>query len=176
MRPILRLLSKIPGAGSIVRWVGSNVRLMIEYIMLGLLLAVAGAAITLWFKAETLESKTDELTRTVEMQEIVNESQTNTIEWLSQVRQRDVDALESVAKNYKDAEGLRKNSSKRRALLESNDALVNHLLNQPVPPSLNCMYNPSTCKKASDRVPGSSAPSSADKASSPASRARVGSH
>ena len=143
------LLSKIPFLGTASSWVLGNLRTVIEYALVALLMAIGGTALTLWFKTQALETKAEILQSNLASEQVINSYQTQAIREYQDLRERDAKAMSTITKSMEVIASNKATQKEKLVTLEKNNALVRETLNTPVPPSLNCLYNPTTCNKDS---------------------------
>lgn len=143
------LLNKVPFLGTAVSWVMGNTRIVIEYALVCVTMAIGGTALTLWFKTRDLENKADILQTNLATEQAINEQQSIAIDAYQEIRRRDTKALETVVNSMPLLVSNQADRREKLATLEKNNAVVQEALATPVPPSINCLYNPSTCDKNS---------------------------
>lgn len=144
---MFEFLKKIPYISSAVSFVFGNVRLVIEYVLIALIIAGTASAIALWYRTKFLEASNDNLRERIISVELTNQLQDKTIVELQELRERDVKVISELAKDY---EGLSKTDARARkqiSVLESKDADVREYLDRPIPPELACVLN-DTCPPA----------------------------
>jgi hypothetical protein len=145
------LLNQIPFIGSALSFVTGNIRTVIEYALVALLMAIGGTAITLWFKTKALESKADALQYNLSLEQTVNNYQTQAIRDYQNLRERDAKAMDTIVRSMDVLASKNSSHKQKLSTLEKNNALVRETLNAPVPSALNCLYNPSTCEQGGDK-------------------------
>lgn len=145
------LLNKIPFLGSSISFVTGNMRTVIEYALVALLMAIGGTALTLWFKTKALETKADALQHNLTLEQTVNNYQTQAIRDYQDLRSRDAKAMETIVKGMDVLASKNATHKQKLATLEKNNELVREAINAPVPSALNCLYNPSTCQQGGDK-------------------------
>lgn len=145
------IASKVPFLGTAVSWVMGNTRTIIEYALVSVTMAIGGTALTLWFKTKALEDRAELLQGNLITEQLINSHQSKALQEYEDLRQRDAFALQQVVQGMGVLTATSTSRREKLATLEKNDALVRDLLNTPVPPSLNCLHNPTTCNPAGDR-------------------------
>ena len=138
---MLSFLKKVPFLGTAVSFVTGNVRLVIEYILIGLIIAGAATAITLWYRTQYLETRNDELHERITNVEVINEAQDKTISDLQALRQQDAAVMAGLVTDYAKLSKSDATARKKLSELEKQNANVREYLDQPLPPELVCMLN-----------------------------------
>lgn len=138
---MLKFLKKIPFLGTAVSFATSNVRLVIEYILIGLIIAGMATAITLWYRTQYLETRNDELRERITNVEVINEAQDKTITDLQDLRQQDAAVMAGLVMDYAKLSKSDAHARKKLSELEKQNANVRDYLDQPLPPELVCMLN-----------------------------------
>lgn len=147
---MLSLLSKIPG----VSWLTGNFRLVIEYVLIGTVVSLAGVAVALWgakAKTEVILAKTETRLGATEGRvttlESVNQAHEETIKELKDLRGQDAKALDGLLNDYKLLAESDARVRTRLHSLETSNENVRNYLNLPVPAQLDCLLN-DTCTPA----------------------------
>lgn len=143
------LATKIPFLGNVVGWAVGNVRIIIEYALVSITMAIGGTALTLWFKTKSLEENAIILQGSLVTEQLINQQQSAAIDAYKEIRERDTKALETVVNSMPLLVSANADRREKLATLEKNNAVVKEALSTPVPSSVNCLYNPSTCDKGS---------------------------
>lgn len=135
-------------AGSAFKWVKGNARLVIEYVLIALIVTIAGFTATIWIDKLKTEVKLAEtagvlqtVKNTVTILEDVADSQGNEITTLKNLRQIDSDALTALVDNMKKL--AQKDSQVRARLqhLEDTNEVVRAYMDTPIPPDVACMHD-----------------------------------
>jgi uncharacterized membrane-anchored protein YhcB (DUF1043 family) len=145
------------------QYVVNKKRLIIEYVLIGVVLTLAGAALTLWLQQRALEDKLKETNKLVTSLEIANQTQDATIDDLKVLRNKDAQALDGLLNDYKSLASNDAVVRSRLSTLEKSNATVHDYLSQPLPAELTCLLN-NTCSKDSNK----------DRTSSPTAKPNTG--
>lgn len=140
---MLNFLKKVPFVGTAVSFVTGNARLVIEYVLIGLIIAGMATAITLWYRTQYLETRNDELRERISNVEVINEAQDKTITDLHDLRKRDAAVMAGLVTDYAKLSKSDMAARKKLSDLEKQNANVRDYLDQPLPPELVCMLNDS---------------------------------
>lgn len=151
MIPLLPLLVKLPWLATAVGFVKSKSRLVIEYVLIGLLITIAGLTFTMWLAKERTETKLERaeadvavLQSKVSEVERINNDQARTIEQLQELRVLDATTLQGLMRDH-DAITKRDTSERKQVKqLEKTHEDVKSFMQQPVPPVLGCVLD-GTC-------------------------------
>lgn len=148
---MLTLLKNIPFVGTAISFVADNARLVIEYVLIGVVISLCGTAFALWIAKQRTEltlSKTQTtlqgVTARVTTLESVNDDNEKTIVDLKNLRTKDAQAIDGLLQDYKDLSDNDTKVRTRLLTLESSNEAVRSYLNQPVPAELGCLLN-NTC-------------------------------
>lgn len=151
---LLSLISKVPFIGTLIKFVGDRKRLVIEYVMIAVVVTMAGALFTLWLEKRTLADQLGEVLVKVEgleienkNQDIVIEQQTDSIETLQDIRKRDSDILTKLFNDYGTLSQTNSVFKKQLQDLEKNNESVQKYMHSDLPAELNCVLN-ETCTAA----------------------------
>lgn len=148
---ITLLLTKLPWLASALGFMKNKKRLVIEYALIAVLVAVAGFTFTMWLSKERIEKSL--LTTQLELQTVssrlnsveeVNQAQEATISELKELRLKDAQALTGLLTDYKTLADNDYRARQRLSSLEKSNETVRNYLNQPIPPDLVCLLN-NTC-------------------------------
>ncbi len=142
--------------------VTGNFRLVIEYILIGLIVAMAGVLFTLWLQKGTIElnlEKTKNSLSTVQERldvvEDANSKNNQTIEQLKQLRIRDNKALQELVQNFQELSDINLAVKNKLRELEATNEVVRKYLNAPIPDSLRGLLNgTSTAHSPGDKPVG----------------------
>lgn len=138
-------LGKVPFIGTVVGFFTGKARLILEYVLIGLVIAAGATVVTLWYRANYLELKNDELRERVVETEQINQRQDETITHLQQLREVDGLVIAGLVADYSRLSEADTKARKKLATLEKENAPVREYLNRPLPPELSCLLN-NTCK------------------------------
>ena len=138
---MLKFLKGVPFIGTAVSFVTGNVRLVIEYVLIGLIIAGMATAITLWYRTQYLETRNDELRERISNVEVINEAQDKTITDLQDLRKQDAAVMAGLVTDYAKLSKSDMAARKKLSDLEKQNANVRDYLDQPLPPELVCMLN-----------------------------------
>lgn len=136
-------LKKVPFIGAATSFVGGNVRLVIEYVLIGLVIACAATAIALWYRTSYLEERNDELRVRVTNAEVINEAQDQTITDLQDLRQQDAEVMAGLVTDFAHLSKSDFRARQRLSELEKHNETVRDYLDQRIPPDLVCLLNDS---------------------------------
>lgn len=148
---ITLLLTKLPWLASALGFMKNKKRLVIEYALIAVLVAVAGFTFAMWLSKERTEKSL--LTTQLELQTVssrlnsveeVNQAQEATISELKELRLKDAQALTGLLTDYKTLADNDYRARQRLSSLEKSNETVRNYLNQPIPPDLVCLLN-NTC-------------------------------
>ena len=150
---ITLLLTKLPWLAGALGFMKNKKRLVIEYALLAVLVAVAGFTFSMWLQKErteqVLQRAQGEL-QTVQgrltVVEAVNDQQEQTIANLKDLRVEDARALGSLLNDYKSLAANDARVRRRLTTLEQTNETIRNYLNQPIPSDLVCLLN-GTCDK-----------------------------
>ncbi len=162
MSSFLSWIKKIPYIGTAATFAMGNVRLVIEYALIGLVIACAATAIALWSRTNYLESRNDELRKRVTNAEVVNNAQDETIDHLNKLREIDAKVMEGLVSDYSKLAATDSQARKNLSNLESTNEDVRSYLDQSLPPELICLLNnscPAGGKDSSEGGKGKATPS-----------------
>lgn len=140
---MLKFLEKVPFIGTAVSFVTGNARLVIEYVLIGLIIAGMATAITLWYRTQYLETRNDELRERISSVEVINEAQDKTITELQDLRKQDAAVMAGLVTDYAKLSKSDMAARKKLSDLEKQNAKVRDYLDQPIPAELVCMLNDS---------------------------------
>lgn len=138
---MLNFLKKVPFIGTAMSFVTGNARLVIEYVLIGLIIAGMATAITLWYRTQYLETRNDELRERINNVEVINEAQDKTITYLHDLRKQDAAVMAGLVTDYAKLSKSDMAARKKLSDLEKQNANVRDYLDQPLPPELVCMLN-----------------------------------
>lgn len=141
MNKFLSWITKVPYLGTAASFAISNVRLVIEYALIGLVIACAATAIALWYRTNYLESHNDELRERVTHAEIINDAQDDTIDRLNKLREIDAKVMEGLMSDYSKLAATDAQARKSLSNLENTNEDVRAYLDQPLPSDLVCLLN-----------------------------------
>lgn len=138
---------------------GPKARLIIEYVLIAMLLAALGLAVTLYVAKlkqdrAVAELRGDVTTLTGEVGGLknVNEIYKADITELKELRFLDAEALGKLVDEMKNLSTQDTEFRNKLSRLEATDESVRAYLNSPVPPQLRCMLE-RTCEDPADGVP-----------------------
>ena len=163
---ITLLLTKLPWLASVFGFFQNKTRLVIEYALIGLIVAAAGFTFSMWLSKERTEKSlltTQNELQTVQQRlgavESVNQLQEATIGELKELRLQDARALTGLLTDYKVLADNDARARNRLSTLEKSNETVRNYLNYRIPPDLACLLN-NTCdagNTGSDKGGGGSA-------------------
>lgn len=149
---ITLLLTKLPWLATAWGFLKNKKRLVIEYVLIAIVVAVAGFTFTLWLsKIRTEKALAETRTDLVTVQgrltavESINQAQEATIGELKELRHADAQALTGLLTDYKVLAENDARARKRLDSLEKTNEAVRTYLNQRIPPDLACLLN-GTCE------------------------------
>jgi len=133
-------------------WISGKARLIIEYVLIGIVVSLAGFTLAIWLQRRELAQQVTKLSGTVGTlsgtvteQANINRQQDAALAELSRLRGIDSKALTDLngelAMAGKKGDGLRQ----RIAQLEKNNADARALLDTPVPADLGCLLDGRPC-------------------------------
>lgn len=157
IRQMFSFLSKVPFIGTITGFFVGKARLIIEYVLIGMVIAIAATAFTLWVRANKLEIRNDELRGRVTTTELINQAQDETITELQALRTQDSLVITGLLTDYTRLNESDTKARKKLAQLEKENATVREYLDRPLPPELSCMLN-NSCGAASTDASGKGSP------------------
>lgn len=148
---ITLLLTKLPWLASALGFFKHKTRLVIEYVLIAVIVAVAGFTFTMWLSKERTEKSlltTQNELQTVQQRlgavESVNRQQQETIGELKELRLQDAQALTGLLTDYKVLADNDARARNRLVTLEKSNETVRNYLNRHIPPDLACLLN-NTC-------------------------------
>jgi len=148
---ITLLLTKLPWLASVFGFFQNKTRLVIEYALIGLIVAAAGFTFSMWLSKERTEKSlltTQNELQTVQQRlgavESVNQLQEATIGELKELRLQDARALTGLLTDYKVLADNDARARNRLSTLEKSNETVRNYLNYRIPPDLACLLN-NTC-------------------------------
>lgn len=154
---MLSLLKSVPILGTAVTFVTDNIRLVIEYVLIAIVVTLCGVAVALWGakqKSALALAQTQTSLETVASRlatvESVNQGQEATILDLKELRSKDAKAIDGLLGDYKDLSDNDTKVRTRLQTLENSNAAVRDYLNQPVPAELACLLD-NTCTATGDQ-------------------------
>lgn len=160
--PALSVLTKIPFIGPVIAHFTPNLRLVIEYALITVLLLVAGVTVHLYVVKQDLVKANTVLTERVAQAETINTLQEKAIVTLSKAREQDNVAIRILTSENERLDNLHTQTRKQIAQLESENEIVRSYLSTRIPAELACVLN-RTCP----------APDHSKDRSAPAKRASV---
>lgn len=150
---------------NLVLWFNTKRRLLTEYLLLGLLVSVAGLAFSFWMtrkevKDDLLNAQTviTQVQGELALANSANEMNQNAIASLNSFRQIDSSAIAGLFAALQDINNERTAQDVRLQQLEKDNAEVTNYLDTPVPPQLACLLEPETCAAANSGGDKSSVP------------------
>lgn len=151
---MITLLTKLPWLAGALGFMKSKKRLVIEYALLAVLVAVAGFTFTMWLQKERTEKALLQaqgdlvaVQSRLTVVEAVNDQQEQTIANLKDLRVEDAKALGGLLNDYKSLAANDARVRRRLTTLEQTNETIHNYLNQPIPADLVCLLN-GTCDKA----------------------------
>lgn len=140
--------SNVPVLTPAASFIKRKALLVVGYVFVGLLLILAGFALTQWVdKLLTKNRLAKTQAALVVTQTNVNtltgikDQQVRTIGTLNELRELDHKQMDKLAKDKKKAQRENAILEAKVAQLEAEDEDVRNYLNQPIPPSLACVLN-----------------------------------
>lgn len=122
----------------------NRMRLAIEYALIGSVIAIAAAAIALWYKTHSLEDENKNLYARVVSAEMINGAQDQTILQLKELREVDARMLAGLIQEYDKLTKADEEARQKITLLETRHENVRSFLDTPLPAELACVLN-NTC-------------------------------
>lgn len=151
-------VKSIPFVGTALSFVADKFRLVIEYVLIGLLITVAGFTLALWLEKSNLQDSVQAMTTKLAGVEINDKVQNETIEQLKDLRLQDAQAISGLLDDYKYLAKHDRDAEARLNDLEKSNATVRAYLDSSIPPELVCLLN-NTCAPSDDsKVPATPAP------------------
>lgn len=143
------LLTKIPFIGSVINFFRPNLRLLVEYALIALVLVIGGAMLHMWSVKNNLQKKNEELAVRMSTVELTNQLQEESLTTLREARSADNEAIKGLADDNKRLSDVHNKNLNRLRALEKQNASVRAYLDQRLPPELACVLN-RTCAPTSD--------------------------
>ncbi|WAX22358.1 lysin B [Pseudomonas phage MiCath] len=148
----MTLLSKIPG----ISFIKDNVRLVIEYLLIGVIVTLACVVVTLWYKQRNTEvdlvnakSQLTTMNTRLGLAEFATIEQNLSIQELKAQRERDAAAMSGLMTDFETLrDGAMDMSQRLQELGESNEETRNYI-NGVLPPDVKCLLE-RTCKAGGD--------------------------
>lgn len=139
------LIKRVLGWGkTAVTNVKDKHRLIIEYVLIGLMIAACALALTMWLQRERIEDQLSDVRTKLSTAnqrlgavEQVNEGQARTIADLRELREIDSRSLGGLASDYKRLHERDTRLARDINQLEKTDAQVRSYLDEPVPAELS---------------------------------------
>ena len=145
---MISLLTKLPWLAGALGFVKNKKRLVIEYVLLAVLVAVAGFTFTMWLQKERTEKslavaqgELQTVKGRLTIVEAVNDQQEKTISDLKDLRSEDAKALGGLLSDYKSLAANDARVRRRLTTLEQTNETIRTYLNQPIPSDLVCLLN-----------------------------------
>lgn len=138
---MFEVLKDAPFIGAAVRSISGNLRLFLEYVLIGAVIACTAAAIGLWYQTKRLEGDNRELAGRIAVVETVNSQQDLVIDELKALRQRDNEVFTGLLNSYTTLSKNDVRARKKLLELESKNASVREYLAGAIPPELACVLN-----------------------------------
>ena len=139
-----------------VGWFTGHARLVIEYVLIGLLVSVSGYALWSWGHANQQDVKIAAMSGTLDARAQVidtlvqtNVDQDNAIAALKDLRERDAKAIAGLQKDKAYAASDRRSWAAKLEQLEKSNALAKKLLDIAVPADTSCVLDRRPCAAAS---------------------------
>lgn len=131
---------------SIVKDLALNkTRLFIEYLLIGFVVSLAGATLTLWLQKNTIEENLTKTQKAVTELEVKTTTQDQTIIDLKDLRSRDAVAIDGLITDYKTLASNSKSVNDKLKKLEQTNEEVRRYMRDPLPAALKCVLN-NTCQ------------------------------
>ncbi len=137
--------TKLPFVSSTITLFKDKKRLLIEYIMIAIVVALCGFSLTMWWQKKNQEETIEAMGKKVTILESVTTKQSATIDSLKSQREIDSTSLQSLQQDYKNLWQSDQQSKKRLGDLEKQNAKVKKYLDEPIPRELVCLLT-DTCK------------------------------
>jgi type II secretory pathway pseudopilin PulG len=145
---ITLLLTKLPWLSTAWGFLKKKRRLVIEYVLIAIVVAVAGFTFSMWLSKErteksllTTENELQAVRQRLGAVESVNQQQEATIGELKELRLQDAQAFAGLLADYKVLADNDARARKRLATLEKSNETVRNYLNEPIPFELVCLLN-----------------------------------
>jgi hypothetical protein len=155
-------------------WVTGKARLIIEYVLLALVVALAGYTVfsfverkQLIANVSDLSTKLGNVSQTLNQQVAINHDQDAAIAEVKRLRGLDGDAIQGLQKDLATAQTHDHSIRQKLAQLEKNNADARDLLDTAVPVGLGCVLDGQACGSAASGDPHSH-PAGAAEPSAPA--------
>ena len=140
---------------SLWSWVSGKARLIIEYVLLALVVALAGYAVFSAFERKQLVANVNDLSsrlgtvsNTLNEQVELNKQQDVAISEISRLRSVDSEAIQGLQRDLSDANTKDQAVRQKLAQLEKNNADARALLDTAVPAALGCLLDGRACTGA----------------------------
>jgi uncharacterized membrane protein affecting hemolysin expression len=151
--------------GKALAWFTGHARLVIEYILIGLLVSVSGYALWQWGHSHQQDTQIATLagslntlsatsTQTINSLVQSNADQDAAIASLKDLREKDAKAIAGLQKDVVHAAVSRESVSKKLELLEKNNAQAKKLLDTAVPADTSCVLDRRPCPTPSGHEDG----------------------
>lgn len=152
----LATVKQLPVVSQAIGFVTNKLRLFLEYVLIALLLGVAGALVVMWLQSKLQAQKLEHAQTQVATLTMQNQMNSRTIVRLMELRQRDAEALKGLLDDNHMLYASDKQARDRVAALEREDESVRKYLSQPVPASLAGLLNSETAGPGAEaRTPSS---------------------
>lgn len=130
------------------KWITSNIRLFIEYLLLWMLVSLAGLCLTMWFRntglqksVEAITTEMNELQLQLTVRQEVMEQQANVMDQLLVLRSVDSDFLQSLSTNLQHNDTLSREWFLNYSALEKDHETAKPFLDTPVPVGVRCLLD-----------------------------------
>lgn len=138
------------------RWITSHVRLFIEYVLLAMLVSVAGLCLTMWFRNTGLQESIaemngamDDMQLAMAVREEAMTLQQETMNRLIAMRKIDSTFLQRLSDNLQTSEQTNRQWVMKYSELEDDHEVAKPFLDTPVPAGVKCLLD-GTCQASSD--------------------------
>lgn len=150
--PIMTTLSKVPFFGRIVGFVTGRARLMLEYFLIGLLVASLGFGVNSWLANKELTGTVNKLSASVgslstslDTQVEINRGQDEAITKLGHIREVDSKAIVALRTETSIISGRNDVIRAKMSQLERNNVAAKELLDTAIPSSISCVLDGTDC-------------------------------
>ncbi len=123
----------------------NKTRLLIEYVLIGSVISLAGITFTLWLQKNKISEDLTNTQRAVTQLEGKTSIQDQTILNLKDMRSRDATAIDGLINDYKTLAQNNKQANDKLRKLEQTNEEVRKYMRDPLPAALKCLLN-NTCK------------------------------
>lgn len=140
-KKILSGVAKAPGISQVIDLATNKVRLFLEYLLIGALLALAGAFLVMWLQAKIQAGKLEDSQKAVATLTTQNQIQAKALSHILKLRERDGQSIANLISDNRNLYASDRAARTRIKALEDENEAVRRYLAEPTPDALARMLN-----------------------------------